>query len=173
MTMSDVPPFVYNNDSINEDWTVSSNLSTVFMAIQNTAKKESFSMTIQSCRHLSPQQRQRPTSFSSSQYGNTMVCYDCNSWCCTLGLQSMVLYSLPELNDAINVVVLGGLAGDQITLIPEWVRKLCGRLHGWISLRKTHIEDCRVSIVLYGFPPNVGQWGGLCFSTCPICWRSF
>jgi magnesium chelatase subunit H len=48
-----------------------------------------------------------------------------------LGLQSVVLYSLPELDGAIDTVVLGGLVGDKIALVPERVRKLAGRLTGW------------------------------------------
>ena len=76
-----------------------------------------------------------------------------------LGLQSVVLYSLPELDGAIDTVVLGGLVGDKIALVPERVRKLCSRLHGWISLRRTPAEDRKISIMLYGFPPNVGAVG--------------
>lgn len=76
-----------------------------------------------------------------------------------LGLQSVVLYSLPELDGAIDTVVLGGLVGDKIALVPERVRKLCSRLRGWISLRKTPVKDRKISIMLYGFPPNVGAVG--------------
>lgn len=35
------------------------------------------------------------------------------------GLQSVVLYSLPELDGAIDTVPLGGLVGNDIFLIPE------------------------------------------------------
>jgi magnesium chelatase subunit H len=76
-----------------------------------------------------------------------------------LGLQSVVLYSLPELDGAIDTVVLGGLVGDKVALVPERVRKLTGRLHGWTTLRRTPPKDRTVSIVLYGFPPNVGAVG--------------
>jgi magnesium chelatase subunit H len=76
-----------------------------------------------------------------------------------LGLQSVVLYSLPELDGAIDTVVLGGLVGDKIALVPERVRKLAGRLKGWTSLRNTPPSDRTLSIVLYGFPPNVGAVG--------------
>ena len=76
-----------------------------------------------------------------------------------LGLQSVVLYSLPELDGAIDTVVLGGLVGDKIALVPERVRKVCSRLRGWINLRKTPPADRKVSIMLYGFPPNVGAVG--------------
>lgn len=76
-----------------------------------------------------------------------------------LGLQSVVLYSLPELDGAIDTVVLGGLVGDKIALVPERVRKLCSRLNGWITLRRTPPKDRNISIMLYGFPPNVGAVG--------------
>ena len=40
------------------------------------------------------------------------------------GLQSVVLYSLPELDGAIDTIPLGGLVGDAIYLVPERVRKV-------------------------------------------------
>jgi len=81
-----------------------------------------------------------------------------------LGSQSVVLYALPELDGAIDSVVLGGLVpgggdGDCIALIPERVRKLCGRIDGWVRLRRTPAREQRVAIALYGFPPNVGAVG--------------
>jgi magnesium chelatase subunit H len=76
-----------------------------------------------------------------------------------LGLQSVVLYSLPELDGAIDTVVLGGLVGDKIALVPERVRKLCNRLKGWIGIRKTPASERKISIMIYGFPPNVGAVG--------------
>lgn len=73
-----------------------------------------------------------------------------------LGLQSVVLYSLPELDGAIDTIVLGGLVGDKIALIPERVRKLTSRLKGWVQLRRTPPHDRKIAISIYGFPPNVG-----------------
>jgi magnesium chelatase subunit H len=65
-----------------------------------------------------------------------------------LGLQSVVLYSLPELDGAIDTVVLGGLVGDKIALVPERVRKLCDRLKGWVGIRATPPEERRISIMV-------------------------
>ena len=76
-----------------------------------------------------------------------------------LGLQSVVLYSLPELDGAVDTVILGGLVGDKIALVPERVRKLTSRIKGWVQLRKTPKQDRKIAIVLYGFPPNVGAVG--------------
>ena len=53
------------------------------------------------------------------------------------GLQSVVLYSLPELDGAIDTVPLGGLVGDNIYLVEERVHRLAGRLKSWVNLRRT------------------------------------
>jgi magnesium chelatase subunit H len=75
------------------------------------------------------------------------------------GLQSVVLYSLPELDGAIDPVPLGGLVGEQIYLIPERVQRLTGRLKHWIKLRQTPAAEKRIAIILYGFPPGYGATG--------------
>jgi magnesium chelatase subunit H len=75
------------------------------------------------------------------------------------GLQSVVLYALPELDGAIDTIPLGGLVGNDIYLIPERVKRLTGRLHQWINLcRKPNVQK-KVAILLYGFPPGYGATG--------------
>eukprot|EP00903_Cladosiphon_okamuranus_P008053 g7767.t1 len=75
------------------------------------------------------------------------------------GLQQVVLYSLPELDGAIDTMVLGGLVGDTIGLVPERVRKMNERIKGWVNLRRTPLSDRKVAVIVYGFPPNVGAVG--------------
>ncbi|MBD2040358.1 magnesium chelatase subunit H [Microcoleus sp. FACHB-672] len=75
------------------------------------------------------------------------------------GLQSVVLYALPELDGAIDTVPLGGLVGEDIYLVPERLERLTGRLKCWIELRKTKPENRRIAIILYGFPPGYGATG--------------
>ncbi|NET10651.1 MAG: protoporphyrin IX magnesium chelatase, partial [Symploca sp. SIO2B6] len=75
------------------------------------------------------------------------------------GLQSVVLYALPELDGAIDPVPLGGLVGDQIYLVPERVKRLTGRVKSWIQLRQTAAAQRKVAIILYGFPPGYGATG--------------
>ncbi len=75
------------------------------------------------------------------------------------GLQSVVLYALPELDGAIDPVPLGGLVGDRIHLIPERLKRLTGRLSHWIALRRKPPAQRRIAIVLYGFPPGYGATG--------------
>ncbi|KAG2494735.1 hypothetical protein HYH03_007247 [Edaphochlamys debaryana] len=75
------------------------------------------------------------------------------------GLQSVVLYSLPELDGAIDTVPLGGLVGDNIYLVPERVKKMAGRIKAWVGLRRKTPQQRKVAVLLYGFPPGVGATG--------------
>ncbi|HTL90127.1 MAG TPA: cobaltochelatase subunit CobN, partial [Leptolyngbya sp.] len=67
------------------------------------------------------------------------------------GLQSVVLYSLPELDGAIDTIPLGGLVGETIYLVPERVKRLTGRLNQWIKLHQTPPAEKKIAILLYGF----------------------
>jgi hypothetical protein len=69
------------------------------------------------------------------------------------GLQSVVLYSLPELDGAIDTVPLGGLMGNSIFLVPERVKRLSARLRKWVTLRRT--------------PTHVSSASGLAICSCP------
>lgn len=75
------------------------------------------------------------------------------------GLQSVVLYSLPELDGAIDTVCIGGLVGDEIYLMNDRVKRLTGRLKKWISLREKANREKKLAIVIYGFPPSIGATG--------------
>ncbi len=75
------------------------------------------------------------------------------------GLQSVVLYSLPELDGAIDTVPLGGLVKDDIFLVPERVVRLANRLKKWIQLKSTPPSERKIAMLLYGFPPGVGAAG--------------
>ena len=75
------------------------------------------------------------------------------------GLQSVVLYALPELDGAIDTVPLGGLVGEDIYLVPERVNRLIGRVKSWVSLRQKPEKERKVAVILYGFPPGYGATG--------------
>ena len=56
------------------------------------------------------------------------------------GLQSVVLYSLPELDGAIDTVPLGGLVGNNIFLVAERVKRLSQRIKKWVHLRQIQAQ---------------------------------
>ncbi|MBE9116179.1 magnesium chelatase subunit H [Lusitaniella coriacea LEGE 07157] len=75
------------------------------------------------------------------------------------GLQSVVLYALPELDGAIDTIPLGGLVGEDIYLIPERVNRLIGRVKNWIELKIKPTAERKIAIILYDFPPGYGATG--------------
>jgi magnesium chelatase subunit H len=75
------------------------------------------------------------------------------------GLQSVVLYALPELDGAIDTIPLGGLVGEDIYLVPERVQRLIGRVKSWVALRQKPASERKIAIILYGFPPGYGAVG--------------
>jgi magnesium chelatase subunit H len=75
------------------------------------------------------------------------------------GLQSVVLYELPELDGAIDTIPLGGLVGEDIYLVPERVNRLIGRVKSWINLRQKPTSERKIAVILYGFPPGYGATG--------------
>ncbi|MFM6116831.1 MAG: magnesium chelatase subunit H [Sphaerospermopsis kisseleviana] len=75
------------------------------------------------------------------------------------GLQSVVLYALPELDGAIDTIPLGGLVGEDIYLVPERVQRLIDRVKNWVSLRQKLASERKIAIILYGFPPGYGAVG--------------
>ncbi|WP_448266601.1 magnesium chelatase subunit H [Nostoc sp. DSM 114159] len=75
------------------------------------------------------------------------------------GLQSVVLYALPELDGAIDTVPLGGLVGENIYLVPERMQRLIDRVKSWVALRQKPASERKIAIILYGFPPGYGAVG--------------
>ena len=61
----------------------------------------------------------------------------------------MVLYSLPELDGAIDSIPLGGLVSNDIHLVPERVDRLAARIKKWVSLRHTPPKVCLSAFPAY------------------------
>lgn len=109
-----------------------------------------------------------------------LLIQDIKSWYQTGigGLQSVVLYALPELDGAIDAIALGGLCcgdkefcnanrdlqacnreGGEIRLVKERLLKLTDRIKRWTALRTNANKDKRIAVVLYGYPPGIGATG--------------
>ena len=117
--------------------------------------------TMSAGRHVDVAQRLLSIKNVPYMVAGPLIVQDSASWKRNgvIGLQSIVLYALPELDGAIDTVVLGGLVGDQIQLVPERVGVLAARIRRWTALRRKPNADKHVAIVLYGFPPGVGATG--------------
>ena len=75
------------------------------------------------------------------------------------GIQSVVLYSLPELDGAIDAVPLGGLCGNNIYLVPERVQNPADHPVKWHALQTKPAKYTRLMILLYRFLSGIGATG--------------
>jgi len=74
-------------------------------------------------------------------------------------IQSMIVYSLPEMDGAICPVVLGALEGDKLKTESTRLNRLTKLVKRWVALKHKANRDKKVAIVLYNYPPNQGKLG--------------
>ena len=72
-------------------------------------------------------------------------------------LQATILYALPEMDGAIAPVVLGGMRGSEVSVVPDRLTRLSVQAKGYVKLRKTPNRDKKVAIVVYNYPPGQGN----------------
>ncbi|MCG8352506.1 MAG: magnesium chelatase subunit H [Chloroflexales bacterium] len=72
-------------------------------------------------------------------------------------LQSTFLYSLPEMDGAVAPVVLGGMQGSAITMLPDRLERLARLVRGFAMLRQKANRDKKVAIIVYNYPPGMGH----------------
>ncbi len=74
-------------------------------------------------------------------------------------MQSATLFSLPEMDGAINPVVIGAINNGKFATVPDRLKRLTTLAKGWAELRHTPNADKKVAIVLYDYPPGYGKKG--------------
>ncbi|MED5532315.1 MAG: cobaltochelatase subunit CobN [Pseudomonadota bacterium] len=76
-------------------------------------------------------------------------------------VETTMLVALPEIDGAIAPTVFGGRPGPGLEMLPaeERVESLVSKVRKYVNLRTKPVEDKRVSVILYGFPPNAGAIG--------------
>lgn len=72
-------------------------------------------------------------------------------------LQSTFLYSLPEMDGAVAPVVLGGMQGSAIVTLPDRLDRLARLVTGFARLRRIPNAQKKVAIVVYDYPPGMGN----------------
>ena len=86
-----------------------------------------------------------------------------------LPLETALMVAIPELDGAIGPIVFGG-RGDRADTqdadarpLPERVEHLAERARRWIALRRRHVADRKVAVVLFNFPPAAGNAGSAAY----------
>lgn len=73
------------------------------------------------------------------------------------GMGSVIMHALPEMDGAVQPVVLGALEGDHIRVVPDRVQRLATLVAGWAALRRTACSEKRIALVVYNYPPGMGR----------------
>ncbi|MCS7226143.1 MAG: magnesium chelatase subunit H [Gloeomargarita sp. SKYB31] len=72
-------------------------------------------------------------------------------------MQAAALYALPEMDGAINPVVIGVLNNGRFEVVPDRVQRLITRVKNWARLRHIPNPDKKVAFVVYDYPPGLGK----------------
>ncbi len=85
-------------------------------------------------------------------------------------VEATMMVAIPELDGASAPMVFGGRSGRgadgnsrDMRPHPERIHALAARVERLIALRKTPIDERKVAIVLFNFPPNAGSTGTAAF----------
>ncbi|MCU0490379.1 MAG: magnesium chelatase subunit H [Chloroflexaceae bacterium] len=72
-------------------------------------------------------------------------------------IQTTILYSLPEMDGAVAPVVLGGMQGSAMVTLPDRMERLVTLARSFARLRRKANQVKKVAIVVYNYPPGMGQ----------------
>jgi magnesium chelatase subunit H len=80
-------------------------------------------------------------------------------------LQTALSVAVPELDGAIEPHVFAGLeeGSDRTMPLNEETAALASRVSRWLKLRKKTPEEKKIAVVLFNFPPNLGNAGTAAF----------
>jgi magnesium chelatase subunit H len=74
-------------------------------------------------------------------------------------MQSAALYALPEMDGAIDPVVLGAINDGKFVTVPDRLARLSHLVRKWAELRGTPNRTKKVAFVVYDYPPGLGKKG--------------
>ncbi|MEI7556061.1 magnesium chelatase subunit H [Candidatus Chlorohelix sp.] len=72
-------------------------------------------------------------------------------------VSQIFLYSLPEVDGAIAPVVLGGVNGQAIDLLPDRVERLVKLARKWTTLKRKANREKKIAILVYDYPTGQGN----------------
>jgi len=74
-------------------------------------------------------------------------------------MQSAALYALPEMDGAIDPVVLGAINDGKFATVPDRLARLSHLARRWAELRHTPNREKKIALVVYDYPPGLGKKG--------------
>jgi hydrogenobyrinic acid a,c-diamide cobaltochelatase (EC 6.6.1.2) len=72
-------------------------------------------------------------------------------------MQAAATYALPEMDGAVDPVILGAINNGQFQAAPDRLQRLATLVHRWATLRHTPNREKKVAFVVYDYPPGLGK----------------
>ncbi len=72
-------------------------------------------------------------------------------------MQAAALYALPEMDGAVDPVIIGALNNGRFEVVPDRLQRLCGLVRRWAALRHKPNREKKVAFVVYDYPPGMGK----------------
>ncbi len=72
-------------------------------------------------------------------------------------MQAAATYALPEMDGAVDPVILGAINNGRFQTAPDRLQRLATLVSKWAALRHTPNRDKRIAFVVYDYPPGLGK----------------
>ena len=72
-------------------------------------------------------------------------------------MQAAATYALPEMDGAVDPVILGAINNGQFQAAPDRLQRLATLVRRWATLRHTPNREKRIAFVVYDYPPGLGK----------------
>jgi magnesium chelatase subunit H len=72
-------------------------------------------------------------------------------------MQAAATYALPEMDGAIDPVILGAINHGRFQTVPDRLQRLTTLVGRWAALRHTPNREKRIAFVVYDYPPGLGK----------------
>lgn len=72
-------------------------------------------------------------------------------------MQAAATYALPEMDGAVNPVILGAINNGRFQTAPDRLQRLATLVTRWAALRRTPNRDKKIAFVVYDYPPGLGK----------------
>ena len=72
-------------------------------------------------------------------------------------MQAAATYALPEMDGAVDPVILGAINHGRFQTAPDRVQRLATLVRRWAVLRHTSNREKKIAFVVYDYPPGLGK----------------
>ncbi|MCL6510174.1 MAG: magnesium chelatase subunit H [Anaerolineae bacterium] len=72
-------------------------------------------------------------------------------------MQAAATYALPEMDGAVDPVILGAINDGRFQTAPDRLQRLTTLVRRWATLRHTPNREKKVAFVVYDYPPGLGK----------------